>query len=61
MNLQGDLVLKEQDILVYCAGGDEVPTNRLVLACISPLLRGALLDVEEPSLVLPDVKVKTSR
>jgi len=54
--LLGDLVLKEQDILVYCAGGEEVPTNRLVLACISPLLRGALLDVEEPSLLLPDVK-----
>ena len=49
-------MVDSQDILVYCEGGI-VQSCRLVLACLSPLLRSILLQAEEPSIILPGVQV----
>ena len=56
IHVKVDLVVDSQDILVYCEGGI-VQSCRLVLACLSPLLRSILLQAEEPSIILPGVQV----
>ena len=49
-------MVEGKDILVYCDGGI-VQSCRLVLACLSPLLRSILLQADESSIILPGVQV----